>query len=74
MGPELIEYRKKLMGQESPKTLRQLLRKLTAPKGVRRTAEGHQPWDEGIVLFTKEILWKKKATVSKKNSKKKEKV
>ena len=51
VGPELIEYRKKLMGQESPKTLRQLLRKLTPPKGVRRTAEGHQPWDEGIVLF-----------------------
>ena len=38
VGPKLIEYRKKLMEQESAKTLRQLLRKLTergAQKGRR---------------------------------------
>ena len=39
------------MEKESPKTLKQLMSKITPPKGVRRKGEGNKPWDEGIEMF-----------------------
>ena len=51
VGTELIEYRKRLMEKESPKTPKQLMSKIRPPKGVRRKGEGNKPWDEGIEMF-----------------------
>ena len=51
VGRELIVYRESLMKKESPKTLKQLLAKITPPKGVCRKELGNRPWDEGIELF-----------------------
>ena len=50
VGTEMIEYRKRLMEKESPKTLKQLISKIRPPKGVRRKGEGNKPWDEGIEM------------------------
>ena len=51
VGTELIEYRKRLMEKESPKTLKQLMSKIRPPKGVLGKGEGNEPWDEGIEMF-----------------------
>ena len=74
VGTELIEYRKRLMENESPNTLKQLLSKITPPKGVRRKGEGNKQWGEGIEMFDcegdvmedEEMMLKKKSRTRKK--------
>lgn len=53
VGRELIPFREQLISNPSPKTLKDLLKLITPPKGVRRgkTAVDDAPEDEGGELY-----------------------
>ena len=51
VGDQLKEFRDELMKKESPKNLKQLLRLITPPKGVKRKDQQEMPFDEGFELF-----------------------
>ena len=45
IGPEMQEIRKKLMDEKTPKTLDELMKTITPPKGIRRNTEGTELFD-----------------------------
>ena len=51
VGSHLKEFRDDLMKKESPKSLKQLLRLITPPKGVKRKDQQAVPFDESLELF-----------------------
>ena len=52
VGGALLEFRKSLMENEAPRTLQEMIRNITPPKGVKRKQIiGEIPDDEGVELF-----------------------
>ena len=51
VGSHLKEFLYELMKKESPKSLKQLLRLITTPKGVKRKNQQAVPVDAGLELF-----------------------
>ena len=54
VGPEICAFREELLATESPRSLKNLLRKITLPKGVKgknAAKKGEIPEDEGTELF-----------------------
>ena len=51
VGTKLKEIRQKLMQEECPKNLEELLKQITPPKGLKRNYEGFELYDcEGTVI------------------------
>ena len=51
VGDQLKEFRNELMKNENPKNLKQILRLITPPKGVKRKYQQEIPFNEGFELY-----------------------